>query len=101
MTPELLASIAGMILSLLASYVPWFSTWYEALNSVLKRLIMLLLLLAIAAASYGLACAGLAPQLNLSLTCDTTGALALFRSFLAAVLANQATYQLTKPTAKG
>jgi hypothetical protein len=105
MTPELLASLCAMLLSLAASYLPGFSAWYQALESLPKRLVMLALLAAVAAACYGLACAGLldllASQLSggetsLSLTCDTPGALALFKAFLAALLANQAIYQISK-----
>jgi hypothetical protein len=105
MTPELLASLCAMLLSLAASYLPGFSTWYSALESLPKRLVMLGLLAAVSAACYGLACAGLlqplASQLGsgepgLSLTCNTPGALALLKAFLAALLANQAVYQISK-----
>lgn len=98
MTPQLLASIAAIVISLAASYLPWFSTWYSALNTVWKRLAMATLLCIIALSAYLLSCAGYGTSLNLSLTCDVSGALGLFRTFLAALLANQATYQLTKPS---
>jgi hypothetical protein len=95
MTHELLASLAAMLLSLAASYLPRFSPWYGALDTISKRLVMLVLLAAISAAAYALACAGLASSLHFSLSCDAPGALDLFKTFLAALLANQATYQLT------
>ena len=97
MTPELLASIAAMLLSLAASYLPGFSGWFNALDTLFKRLLMLALLAAISAAAYALACAGFASALGLSLSCDAPGALDLFKTFLAALLANQATYQLAAP----
>jgi hypothetical protein len=100
MTPELLASIAAILLSLAASYLPWFAPWYQGLDSVLKRLLMLVLLATISITAYALACAGLAPHLSLALTCDSSGALDLFRTFLAALLANQATYQISKISPK-
>ena len=100
MTPELLASIAAMLISLAASYLPWFSGWYDDLNSLYKRLVMLALLAAISLAAYGLACAGLSPRVNLTLTCDAPGALSLFKTFLAALLANQAAYQISKSSPK-
>jgi hypothetical protein len=105
MTSELLASLCAVLLSLAASYLPGFSAWFSALESLPKRLVMLGLLAALSAACYGLACAGLLPLLvpqtgalepGLSLTCDTPGALALLKAFLAALLANQATYQISK-----
>jgi hypothetical protein len=101
MTPELLASIAAMLLSLAASYLPGFSTWYSALDTLFKRLLMLILLAAVSAAAYALACAGYASSLHISLSCDAPGALDLFKTFLAALLANQATYQLTAPKSGG
>jgi len=101
MTPELLASLAAMLLSLAASYLPRFSGWFNTLDGVFKRLLMLGLLAAISAAAYALTCAGLGSQLRLSLACDAPGALDLFKTFLAALLANQATYQIAAPKTKG
>ena len=105
MTPDLLASLCAMLLSLAASYLPGFSPWYNALESLHKRLLMLALLAAVSLGCYGLACAGLAPLLavspagssvDFSLTCDTPGALALLKAFFAALIANQAVYQISK-----
>jgi hypothetical protein len=101
MTSELLASLCAMLLSLAASYLPGFSAWYNALDSLSKRLVMLALLAAVAAACYSLACAGLldlfaSPDARLSLACDPPGASALLKAFLAALLANQAVYQISK-----
>jgi len=45
MTPELLSSTAAIFLSLLFSYIPGFSSWYDPLSPTLKRLVMLALLL--------------------------------------------------------
>jgi len=95
MTPELLASIFGTLLSLLMSYVPGFATWYNPLSSQAKRLVMLGLLAAIAAAAAGIACAGFGSAIGLTLTCDETGLYTLITSFLAALATNQATYLIT------
>jgi hypothetical protein len=94
MTPEQLAAIAAALLSLTAAHFPGFSSWYQALDGVQKRLLMLGLLAASALASYGLACAGWGEALGVSLACDQTGALGLVRAFLAALVANQATYAI-------
>ena len=39
-TPEFLAAVAGVVLSLAFSYVPGLRDWYEALAGEFKRLIM-------------------------------------------------------------
>jgi len=95
MTPELLSSIVAILLSLAASYLPGFSSWYASLNPTAKRLVMLLLLTLTSAASLGLACAGYSDSLGLSLTCDQAGGLALFKAFVAALVANQAAFAIT------
>jgi hypothetical protein len=41
MTPELLASTAAILLSLLLSYVPGFKTWYDPLSPNVKHQIIL------------------------------------------------------------
>jgi hypothetical protein len=96
MTPELLTSIFAVILSLCASYLPGFSTWYAALETIPKRQVMAGGLALIALVIFGLGCAGLGTQIGVSLTCDLAGAWIILRAFFAAVAINQATYQLTK-----
>ncbi|MCC7130912.1 MAG: hypothetical protein IT297_11000 [Anaerolineae bacterium] len=98
MTPELLSAIAAALLSLAASYLPGFAGWYEKLDSTAKRLTMLGLLAATAAAAYGLACAGYGERLGLALTCDAAGLETLIRSFGAALAANQSAYLITRPS---
>jgi hypothetical protein len=95
MTPDLLSSLAAVILSLMASYLPGFSPWFDALTPNYKRLIMLALLVLIAAASYGLSCYGLGEELGIPLTCDAPGLIGLIRALLAAVIANQATFLIS------
>jgi hypothetical protein len=98
MTPELLTSILGVILSLLASYFPGFSGWYAALETVTKRLVMAVGLLLIAVAIAGITCLGYGNMIGVSLTCDVAGGWIVIKAFLAAIAVNQATYQLTKPS---
>lgn len=97
MTAELLIVILGVILSLFASYLPGFSTWYNALDTVPKRLVMAGGLIAIALAVSGIACAGFGDQIGVTLTCDIAGLWIILKSLLSALAVNQATYQLTKP----
>jgi hypothetical protein len=60
---------------------------------------MLALLALVAGGAFGLAClAVLGDLFGVSLTCDKAGGLVLIRSFILAVIANQATY-LISPTA--
>lgn len=90
LTPELLSEIAGVLLSLAFGYVPGLQQWYGALEGIYKRLIMLGLLLLVAAAAYGLACAGVLQ----GVVCSEEGLLRLVKVFIAAAIANQATYLL-------
>lgn len=83
-----------MLLSLAFSYVPGLRDKFDALDPTYKRLIMLALLLVVAAALYGLACAGVVEFAN-GATCDRAGLVELARAFLAAMMANQAAYLLT------
>jgi len=93
MTPEYLASIIAIALSLLFSYIPGFATWFDPKSPNIKRLVMLALLLLTAVVSFALACANLAPEL--AIACDTAGAWGLFKIFVAAVIANQAAYLIS------
>lgn len=95
MNSELLASISGIVLSLLFAYVPGISQWYDALTGEYKRLIMAGLLLVVSLAIFGLSCAG---YLNL-VTCDQDGAVGLVRIFVMALVANQSAYLISSASA--
>jgi len=92
MTAELLSSIAGIVLSLLFSYVPPFKSWFDNLEGNYKRLIMLGALAVTAGGAYGLACLGL---FGVGITCDMAGALGLVELFIVAAIANQSAYALS------
>jgi len=100
MTPELLSSIAAAILSLLASYLPGFSTWYDKFSADQKRLLMLGLLCLATALSYGAACSGIGSLIGITVTCDTPGLIALIRTLLAAIATNQAVFLLSPKGSK-
>jgi len=95
MTADGLALYAGVVLSMLFSYVPGLNTWFAALESIYKRLIMLGLLLLTAGAVYGIACLGWGGDLGVALTCDKQGLVELVRAFVLAMIANQAAYQIS------
>ena len=98
MSAELLAGLAGGLLSLLMSYIPGLNSWYAALDSVKKSLIMLGALVVVAAAVYGLSCAGWAAGWGFEQTCDQAGLQKLIAAFVAALVMNQATYKISPET---
>lgn len=91
MSSEQLAAIAGIVLSLGFSYTPGLSDWYGGLDATKKRLIMAALLFVVAAGTFGLSCAKVVG----SVACTKDGALALVYAFIAALVANQAAFQLS------
>ena len=86
MTDNVIASLAGALLALLFGYAPGVRQWYEALEPTRKALVMLLLLAVAAAVLYGAACyTPLGPASS--------------QVIPAALVANQATYQIgVKPS---
>ena len=90
-----LSLIAGATLSLLFSYVPGLKDWFAPLQPAHKQLIMLGLLVLVAGAVYGLACAGWGTAWGVAVTCDQAGLQALVTSLLLAIVANQGVYSIT------
>jgi hypothetical protein len=100
MTAQMLAAAAGILLSLLFSYIPKLNTWYAAQSEEAKKLIMLGLLFVIAVGAFGLSCAGVLTDLfGIAITCDKAGAIGLIQAFVLAVIANQGVYAITPQTA--
>ena len=95
MSADTLSLFAGSVLSLLFSYVPGLNSKFEQLDSTYKRLAMAGLLLVVALAVVGIACAGFAADLGLTVTCDKAGAIGVLRSFVLALAANQSTYAIS------
>jgi hypothetical protein len=97
MTDNIIASLAGALLALLFGYAPGLRPWYEALEPTRKALVMLLLLAVAAGVLYGAAC--YTPLGAGDITCDEAGLWTVVRLFLAAMVANQATYMIgVKPS---
>lgn len=91
MTAELLSSIAGIVLSLLFSYVPGLNVKFGLLDPDHKRLIMAGLLILVAGVTFGLSCYGLWPTVE----CSQAGVLGLVEILIAALIGNQATFLLS------
>lgn len=87
-TPEFLASVAGIALSLIFSYIPGVKQWYNSLTGEWKRLLMAGLLLVVAAVIYALGCAGIV----YGVSCDQSGIIRLISVFVMALVANQSAY---------
>lgn len=99
MTAEQLGALAGVILSLLFSYVPGLSDKFAGLEATTKRLVMAGLLLLVAIGALALSCANLV----VTVECSQAGLIGLVNTFIAALVANQAAYLISpqKKTASG
>jgi hypothetical protein len=91
MTGQQLAIAAGILLSLLFSYIPSLQAWYSAKDSKTQSLIMLGALAVVTAGALGVSCAGWWSLV----TCDQIGVKSLIEAFVAALIANQATYTIS------
>ncbi|MCK4958001.1 MAG: hypothetical protein KAT00_01340 [Planctomycetes bacterium] len=93
MNAELLASVAGIVLSLSFSYIPGIKGRFEELESNVKQAVMGGLLLGVALAVFGLSCGEI---VDIGITCDKAGALGLLNVLVSALIANQSIYLITK-----
>lgn len=88
LSPDYLAALAGILLSLVFSYTPGLQPKYDALPPTTKRLIML--------GALALAAAGvLAYQCRADGACYGANWELAVTAFIAAAVANQATFALT------
>ena len=92
-TPEVIAMLAGALLSLAFSYIPGLSGHFGALLPEYKRGIMAGLMVLVAGGAFGLSCAGILD----GLTCDQPGVIRLVWVVILAITANQSMYQISKP----
>jgi uncharacterized membrane protein YbhN (UPF0104 family) len=97
MEGNLLVSIAGVLLSLGFGYIPGLRDKFGALDGTQKALVMAGLLLAAAVGVFALSCWGPYEYA----TCDEAGAWKLVELFIAALVANQATYQIAVKPGQG
>lgn len=85
LSPEGLATLAGIVLSAVFAYFPWVSKWYEGLASEVKPLLNAFVLLLVA---WGY----LAIQCDFNLDCMAANASVLFKVWFYAIMASIGTY---------
>lgn len=93
MSADILASVSGVLVSLLFAYLPGLRDWFDGLDGTYKRLVLLASGLVTAGAIFGLSCANI-DLLGVMVTCDKVGALECVRAFILFAVANQSTYTL-------
>ncbi len=92
LTSNWLIYAAGVLLSLLFQYTPKLEAWYGVQEAKTKSLVMLGCLLAVALGIVGLSCSNLYPLV----ACTQGGITAVAEAFVLALIANQATYSVSK-----
>ena len=91
MTPEMIAAIVGVVISLGLEFIPKVNGWYNALQDSYQKLFTLGVGFVVVAVAFGLGCTNL---LVPYWACDWAGVYNAVLAFLAYVLANQTTYAL-------
>lgn len=84
-TPEFLASVVAILISLGCSYIPSFNTWFAAQDGIYKRLINVGLTAVVAAVILGLSCAKLVPWVG----CQADDIVSIVWIVIQSVIANQ------------
>lgn len=91
MTAETLSQYVAILLSLIFAYVPGVESWYNALAGKQKAGVMALLLVVMSLVIFGLSCGAI---VNVGITCDKQGLVALGSILLSALTANVGSYVL-------
>jgi len=87
---DLLAAVAGMVISLVCSYVPGIAPRWEKLSGEWKRMIMAIMLIVIAVVIVALSCAGILQGVE----CSQKGIWAVLSALFSALVVNQSIYAL-------
>ena len=95
-TYDMIAGAAGALISLIFSFFPKVSEWFNPLQPNQKRGVMALALLLGVLVTFGLGCVGWLDDLfGVALQCTTVALVPLMRAWFIALIANQATFQIT------
>jgi len=97
LSPELLAGLAGAILSLALSYIPGLNGKYAGLSEDWKKFVMLVLLAVVSIGVVGLSCASLLGLVFVE--CSSGGAVQVFVAFISALITNQAVHRISPQAA--
>lgn len=89
---DVLSQIVGIAFSLLFTYVPGAKDWFDGLASKNKPLVMLGVNFLVLAVLFGFSCG----QIVYVAPCTVDGGLYMLRLFVQAMIANQATYLVTR-----
>ena len=100
MSAEEISMIAGVILTLVFSYIPGINSRFVILAPEHKRAIMLGLLVLVSGGILILACSGSGEMFGIAITCDQAGAIGMLRVLVAAIIVNQGVYAIS-PRSKG
>jgi len=95
MSADWLVATVAAILALLFDYLPGLSGWFDKQDEGKKKLLMVGMLLVVAFGVFGLSCFNL---IDIAIACTWGGAGKIAGYWLVAVIANQSTHALTKPT---
>lgn len=87
---DMLAGLAGVLISLGCSYLPGVSARWDALDGVWKRLTMAIMLIVVSIVIVVLSCAGVLQGVE----CSQNGAWAVLSALFSALTANQSAYAL-------
>ena len=97
MTPQEISVAGGVIISLGFAYIPKLKGWFDPKPGDQKRLILLGLLAAVTAVSFGLSCLGWYPLFP----CSVAGIKPAVEAFFLAAIANQTAYALEPKQNRG
>lgn len=95
-TPEFIAAVAGIVISLICSYFPVVSLRFAELDEGQKQLIMIGFMLMVTIVLFLLGCSGLI--LIPAFVCNQQTAISFFWLFFYAVVANQTTHRISPKT---
>lgn len=95
-TPDLIAAVAGIVLTLIFSYFPKLNTWFAALEKGTKQAIMAGVLILVTGVLFGLGCASLITIPDF--TCDRATLVQYLWMLIWAIVANQGVYKLLPQT---